>query len=272
MIPNVKTVISIIREVAAAEIMPRFRNLGADDVAAKGSPSDLVTTADIEAERRLSAALMRLRPGSAVIGEEAAEHDPTVFAAFAGTSPVWLVDPVDGTRNFAHDKPCFAVIVAYCLGGETVAGWIHDPVADATVWAARGGGAWIEDAAGERPIRAAAPRDLERMTGSLGWRLARRIKAQRESGLTMPGRIVRYGCVGREYMDLAGGALDFALYTRLKPWDHAAGVLIHREAGGFSRITDDLTPYRPAPGIQQTTLLLAPDEAAWQALDAAFAT
>jgi fructose-1,6-bisphosphatase/inositol monophosphatase family enzyme len=87
----------------------------------------------------------------------------------------------------------------------------------------------------------------------------------------MPARIVRYGCVGREYMDLAGGALDFALYTRLKPWDHAAGVLIHQEAGGFSRITDDGTSYQPAPGIQQTTLLLAPDQAAWQALNAAFA-
>jgi fructose-1,6-bisphosphatase/inositol monophosphatase family enzyme len=109
------------------------------------------------------------------------------------------------------------------------------------------------------------------MTGSLGWRLARRVKARRESGLAMPARIVRYGCVGREYMDLGLGALDFALYTRLKPWDHAAGVLIHREAGGFSQITDDRTRYRPAPGIQETTLLLAPDEPAWHALDAAFA-
>jgi fructose-1,6-bisphosphatase/inositol monophosphatase family enzyme len=271
MTPDSEAVIAIIREVAAAEIMPRFGNLGADDVAHKRSPADLVTTADLEAERRLSAALTRLSPGSAVIGEEAAEHDPSVFAALAGASPVWLIDPVDGTHNFAHDKPCFAVIVAYCLDGETVAGWIHDPIADVTAWAAKGRGAWIEDGVGARPIRAAAPRDLERMTGSLGWRLARRVKALRDSGLTMPGRIVRYGCVGREYMDLAGGALDFALYTRLKPWDHAAGVLIHHEAGGFSQITDDGTSYRPAPGIQQTTLLLAPDEAAWQALNAAFA-
>jgi len=270
MTPDSEAVIAIIREVAAAEIMPRFGNLGADDVGHKRSPADLVTTADLEAERRLSAALTRLSPGSAVIGEEAAEHDPTVFAALAGASPVWLIDPVDGTHNFAHDKPCFAVIVAYCLGGETVAGWIHDPIADATVWAAKGRGAWIEDAGGTRPIRAAAPRDLERMTGSLGWRMARRIKAHREAGLTMPKRIVRYGCVGREYMDLGSGALDFALYTRLKPWDHAAGALIHQEAGGFSQITDDLTHYRPAPGIQEMTLLLAPDEAAWHALDTAF--
>ncbi len=271
MTPDSENVIAIIREVAAAEIMPRFRNLGADDVAHKRSPSDLVTTADLEAERRLSAALTHLRPGSAVIGEEAAEHDPTVLAALAGASPVWLIDPVDGTGNFAHDKPCFAVIIAYCLGGETLAGWIHDPIADVTAWAAKGRGAWLEDTAGARPIRAAKPRGLERMTGSLGWRLARRVEAHRESGLTMPGRIVRYGCVGREYMDLGGGALDFAHYTQLKPWDHAAGVLIHHEAGGFSQITDHRTRYRPAPEIQEKTLLLAPDEATWHALDAALA-
>jgi fructose-1,6-bisphosphatase/inositol monophosphatase family enzyme len=271
MIPDPKTVIAIIREVAAMEIMPRFRNLGAADVTSKRSPSDLVTTADLEAERRLAAALTRLVPGSAVIGEEAAEHDPAVFAALAGAAPVWLIDPVDGTNNFAHGRSCFAVIVAYCFAGETVAGWIHDPIADTTAWAVTGGGAWIEDGEGTRPIRAAPPRDLERMTGSLGWRLARRVKAQREAGFSMPGRIARYGCVGREYIDLGRGALDFAHYTRLKPWDHAAGVLIHREAGGFSRITDDRTPYRPAPGIQETTLLLAADEAAWQTLAAAFA-
>ena len=146
MIPDSENVIAIIREVAAAEIMPRFRNLGADDVAQKRSPSDLVTTADLEAERRLTAALTALSPGSAVIGEEAAEHDPAVLSALAGESPVWLIDPVDGTNNFAHDKPCFAVIVAFCLGGETVAGWIHDPIADATMWAAKGRGAWIADA------------------------------------------------------------------------------------------------------------------------------
>jgi fructose-1,6-bisphosphatase/inositol monophosphatase family enzyme len=72
-------------------------------------------------------------------------------------------------------------------------------------------------------------------------------------------------------MDLGRGALDFALYTRLKPWDHAAGALIHHEAGGFSQITDDHTRYRPAPGIQETTLLLAPDEAGWHALATALA-
>ena len=62
-------------------------------------------------------------------------------------------------------------------------------------------------------------------------------------------------------------SIDFAQYTRLKPWDHAAGVLIHREAGGFSRLRRDRSPYRAEPYIVEDTLLLAPDEATWRALD-----
>jgi fructose-1,6-bisphosphatase/inositol monophosphatase family enzyme len=72
-------------------------------------------------------------------------------------------------------------------------------------------------------------------------------------------------------MDLAQGKLDFAQYTRLKPWDHAAGVLIHTEAGGFNRITGSRARYRPRPRIMEETLLLAPDEATWEALHETFA-
>ncbi|MGF1640310.1 MAG: inositol monophosphatase family protein [Rhodospirillales bacterium] len=265
-LPDGDAVIAIVRGVAAAEILPRFRNLAAGDVVAKRSPADLVTVADTEAERRLAAALTVLAPTSRVVGEEAAEHDPGLLAALAGPVPVWLVDPVDGTRNFAHGKPCFAVIVAYCAGGETLAGWIHDPLADATAWAVRGGGAWLRTPEGVLRLRTAAARPLESTTGSVGWRVARRVQTDRAQGLAVPARTVRYGCVGREYMDLGRGALDFALYTRLKPWDHAAGVLIHAEAGGFARLVDDGTPYRPAPAIQEATLLLAADRESWEAL------
>jgi fructose-1,6-bisphosphatase/inositol monophosphatase family enzyme len=68
-------------------------------------------------------------------------------------------------------------------------------------------------------------------------------------------------------MDLGRGAIQFAQYTRLKPWDHAAGVLIHHEAGGFNRLRRDCSPYRAEPRIVEETLLLAPDEATWRTLD-----
>ncbi len=259
--PDIDRVPRIIRDTAAGEIMPRFRALAAGDVSEK-RPGDLVTIADTGSEDRLAAALTALMPGSAVVGEEAADGDPDVLLALAGDAPVWVIDPLDGTRNFVDGKPCFAVIVAYCLGGRTLAAWIHDPVNDVTVWAADGEGAWI----GDRRVRVAAPAPIGEMSGSLGNRLRKRLR-EYAGGAFAGARLVRYGCVGREYMDLAGGQLHFARYAgRIRPWDHAAGVLLHREAGGFSALVDKRSPYRPAPRIVEGTLMLAPDEATWDAL------
>lgn len=270
MLPDVAAVARIAREVAAAEIMPRFGTLATTDIRAKNHPQDLVTTADVEAERCLAGALTTLVPDSVVIGEEAAETDPGILARLAGAAPVWLIDPVDGTVNFARGEPCFATIIAYCLGGETVAGWILDPVADRVVWTVTGQGAWIDDKEGCRQVRCAPPRPIRDMAGSLGFGVRKRLRAAgAEQG---PGRIVRYGCTGREYMDLGQGVLDFAQYRRLKPWDHAAGVLIHQESGGFGRVVENGEAYRPQPRIMEETLLLAPDQACWERLRAVLAS
>lgn len=271
--PDTDRVIAIMRGVAASEIMPRFGNLAAGDIAEKRGPKDLVTVADTEAERALAEALVALAPGSAVVGEEAVDADPGVLEALGGSAPVWLIDPVDGTNNFATGKACFAVIIGYCVGGDVRAGWIHDPVADVTVWAKEGRGTWLDTALERRRLRLPAPKAVAQMTGSLGHRWTKRLKERVKAGLGMPGpRLVRYGCTGREYMDLAAGRLDFAAYTRLKPWDHAAGVLIYREAGGVALVTDARREadrdYRPAPEILETTLLLAPNHACWRGLKA----
>ncbi len=262
MVPNIDHVIDIIRRVAAAEVMPRFGNLAPGDVVEKG-PGNYATTADTEAERLLTEALMELVPGSAVVGEEETEADPARFAALAGVGPVWLIDPVDGTQNFVEGRPAFAVIVAFCQGGRTLAGWIHDPVSDVTLWAADGEGAWR----GGQRLRAAAAAPLTEMTGFLTSRVRRRLQARQEAGLSRGPRITaRHKCTGREYMDLGQGTVHFAQYRRLKPWDHAAGILIHREAGGFSGLRESRRPYAPHAGILDETILLAPDEATWTAL------
>lgn len=258
------------RQVAAAEIMPRFRRLGSADIFEKRNPSDLVTVADVEAERRLSAELRALLPGSVVVGEEGVEHDPEALRALAGDAPVWVIDPVDGTFNYARGRSCFAVIVALCRGGETVAGWILDPVADSMVYAARGEGAWREDEGGTRRLRLPPAKAVTDMVGSLARRLGKSVETRRQAGAgPLPAKSVKYGCTGREYMDLASGLLDFARYTRLKPWDHAAGVLIHAEAGGFAAMTGTRQPYRPEPRVQTGTVLLAPDRRSWDVLCAA---
>ena len=113
-------------------------------IRSKSSPNDLVTDADIASERVLTAALSALLPGSRVVGEEAADADPQTLNWLAGPAPVWLVDPVDGTVNFAQGRECFAVVIALCIGGTTIAGWIYDPINALMVRARCGEGAWLE--------------------------------------------------------------------------------------------------------------------------------
>lgn len=267
MIPDSERVIQIMREVAAREIMPRFQRLKTSDIAEKRNASDLVTTADLEAERHLTAALTALEPDAVVVGEESTEGNAALLSLLGGEKPVWVIDPVDGTLNYARGRACFAVIVAFCVKGNTLGGWILDPVSNEVVHAIAGQGAWLTDPGGRQQLRVAVRRDVGDMMGSAGRRLARLVTARQTVSLSggLP-KMVKYGCTGREYMDLARGTLDFAHYVRLKPWDHAAGVLIHAEAGGVSRLMGSRTPYRPRPQIMEETILLAPDEASWEQL------
>src|SRR5690349_21342761 len=112
MLPDIDRVSAIIREVAEAEILPRFRRLQQSDIREKG-PGDLVTVADEVAERRLTERLRDLVPNSLVLGEEAVAADQRVLGRIFEEDPVWIIDPVDGTSNFASGKPAFGVIVAY---------------------------------------------------------------------------------------------------------------------------------------------------------------
>src|ERR1044071_2082707 len=127
MLPDADRVGRIIAEIAETEVMPYFERLGHGDITEK-RPGDVVTIADVAAEAKLSPALAELLPGSLVVGEEAVAGDPRVLEALAGKAPVWLVDPIDGTANFAEGIPRFAVMVALVHRGTTVMGWIHDPV------------------------------------------------------------------------------------------------------------------------------------------------
>src|SRR5215831_10905666 len=141
MLPDAGKVGRIIAEIAAAEIMPYFEKLEHGDISEK-KPGDLVTVADLAAERALTAALTGLAPGSIAVGEEAVAADPGAIGALKGDAPVWIIDPIDGTVNFASGNPVFAVMVALFTGSETVMSWIYDPVKQLMATAGRGEGAW----------------------------------------------------------------------------------------------------------------------------------
>ncbi|MBM3569318.1 MAG: inositol monophosphatase [Alphaproteobacteria bacterium] len=253
-------VAAAIRTVAAAEILPRFRNLGRGEVREKTGPDDLVTEADLAAERALGPVLRDLLPGSVVIGEEAASADPALLDRMAGEAPVWLIDPVDGTINFAAGKPLFATVVGLVRHGRCVAGWIFDPVADRMARVEAGSGAELD---GKR-LRVAAPAALSDMAGSLNVRfLPPPERARFDAARGRLGRDARLLAASQEYIELALGRTHFAYYARILPWDHAAGQLLHGEAGGYSAKLDG-SPYRPTD--RAGGLLLAPDAASWRSI------
>jgi fructose-1,6-bisphosphatase/inositol monophosphatase family enzyme len=258
---DLETVTAVLEETALTEVMPRFLDLQDEDIRAKSS-GELVTVADVAAEQAISRRLLDLIPGSLVVGEEAVDADPTLFDQFASDRPVWIIDPIDGTGNFAAGRPVFALMVALVREAETLAGWIHDPINRRTAVAELGAGAWM---AGRRLAVAPAAPPAE-MRGTLHAssygpaELTQQVKTRRER----VDAIKTLKCAGWEYLRLALGETQFSLFTRLMPWDHVPGVLIHQEAGGHGRCLDG-TPYT-ALRHREFGVMMAPDKAAWRAL------
>ena len=265
---DLDTVVEILREAARAEIMPRFRGLVPKRTREKSSRQDLVTDADEAAEAAITAALGRAFPGAAVVGEEATERDPALLNGLAGPDLAFVIDPIDGTKNFASSLPLFGVMAAVLRLGEVVAGVILDPVEDDWAVALRGEGAWLQRADGRREaLRVGAAPALAEMAGLASWTFF-----PGEERARVPARFPRvaavsdYRCAAHQYRLLCGGFYDFALYSKLMPWDHAAGWLLHREAGGYSACLDG-RPY--VATRHEGGLLCAPDRDSWEQLRAA---
>jgi fructose-1,6-bisphosphatase/inositol monophosphatase family enzyme len=259
-------VASLLRDASRAEILPRFRRLAQGAVRTKSGPLDLVTDADEAAERVIEAGLTRMFPGCVVVGEEACEADPAVLDRLADAELAFVVDPVDGTANFAAGVPLFGCMAAAVVKGEVVAGWIHDPLGDDTAIALRGEGAWLADGQGRHmtDLRVAAPAPVDRMVAALSWvYLPEPLRGRVTARMPRLAATVGYRCSAHEYRLVAGGHAHALLYNRLMPWDHLPGWLIHREAGGYAARFDG-SEYRPAH--RDGGLICAPDRDSWEAL------
>jgi fructose-1,6-bisphosphatase/inositol monophosphatase family enzyme len=234
-----------VREAAATEIMPRFRRLAAHEIDEKSGPHDLVTDADRKAEAYLIEALPKLLPGSVVVGEEAVHANPATYEAIRGEAPVWIVDPVDGTRQFVHGDPGFCTLVALTLGGVVRASWTYAPALDQLATAIRGGGAFLD---GER-LRSGSPapdRELEVATSHPFYTTDEQKRAL--LGLHAEGvRPRSCGSAGLEYLHIAQGELDATAFSWEAAWDHAAGLLLVEEAGG-AHLTLRGEPFRITGG------------------------
>lgn len=247
-------VASLMREVGETIVLPRHRQLEDGDIQEKRK-GDLVTIADLETERWLTDRLGDLLPGSSVIGEEAVFAEPERLDMLASDGPVWIVDPIDGTWNFAHGKDAFAIIVALRYRGETVMGWIAEPALGGMTIGERRAGVVVDG----RPVRLGDDSALASpLDGTAARRLKERVEAASDSCI---GEVHRPSSAGHEYVLLLRGVRQFSAYTRLLPWDHVAGNFLITEAGGVSRLLHG-GPYDPAEPVGD--LLSAATPAVWQ--------
>jgi fructose-1,6-bisphosphatase/inositol monophosphatase family enzyme len=233
-------VAALMRETAAAELLPRFRRLAKEDIRYK-RPGDVVTVADVASEQRLASGLAGILPGVPVVGEEAVEKDGGLIELIGrpGES-CWIVDPLDGTSNFAAGRDTFAMIVCLVHDRETIAGWILDVPRERMAVATKGQGVALND----RPIRLEAK--SQPPSGYIGFKVRKEFDRQLSpSQRARLGGLTSLNCAGREYIEILSGQREFSLYRRTKPWDHAAGALMVSEAGGRAERFDG-TPYGPA--------------------------
>jgi fructose-1,6-bisphosphatase/inositol monophosphatase family enzyme len=248
----------LLRQTAADIVLPRFRTLQAHEQWQK-SPGEIVTIVDHEAEALIASDLAAMIPGSRVVGEEAAAHDARLLERLS-EGAVWLVDPLDGTANFAAGNERFAMMVALLLDGEAVASWMLDPMSSALAHAETGSGAFINAtrirSSAEAPILGLMRGAL--LTGFLPavlYDLVRPGCAQFQE--VLPGM----RCAGHEYPAIARGFQHFALFWRTLPWDHVPGALFLTEAGGRAARLDGRAYRADQLG---SGLLLAHNALIWQ--------
>lgn len=232
-------VAELMRETAAAELLPRFRALAKEDIRQK-RPGDLVTVADVAAEQRLAAGLAKILPGVPVVGEESVEADPGLVDLIGRPGEAcWIVDPLDGTNNFAAGKDTFAMILCLVQDAVAVAGWILDVPRGHMAMVIKGQGVTLDGV----PIRRQRPRRPP--VGYVGFKLRKEVdrRLPPEQRKTL-GSLSTLSCAGAEYLEILAGRADFNLYRMTKPWDHAAGTLMVAEAGGGAQRFDG-NPYAP---------------------------
>lgn len=260
----ISAVSDLLLEAADSYVMPVFGKREANPE--EKSPGEWVTDADKATETFLEPALRSLIPGSSVVGEEGASSDPSILERLSSNENVWLIDPLDGTSNFAQGIAPFALMIALIRNGITVASWILEPVANQLSISEKGAGSWINGAKIE--VGNAAP-ELGLLNGAVLRRFLPLEFAEHVNAVEGNFASLAQGskCAGFDYPAIANGSIDFALYWRTLPWDHAPGVLFLREAGGYASRLDGseyLVADHATPG-----LLVAHNKETWSTVKSA---
>jgi len=206
-------------------------------VSLKG-PANFVSAADKRAEEMLYSDLSKARPGYGFIGEEGGTREG------ADKTHTWIVDPLDGTTNFLHGIPQFAISIGLQREGTVIAGVIYNPATDDLFIAERGKGAFLNDTR----LRVAARKQLHDCVIACGLPHIGRgdLPLSRDEMTALQPRVAglrRFGAASLDLAYVAAGRLDGYWERNLKPWDIAAGMIMIREAGGV--VSDIQTPGDP---------------------------
>lgn len=214
-------------EKAAKGLLRDFNEVENLQISRKG-PADFVTAADKRSEKVIFEELQKARPDYSFMMEESGEvkgNDPDY---------VWIIDPLDGTHNFMHGIPHWAISIALERKGEIVAGLVYDCAKDEMFTAEKGGGAFIHR---NKRLRVSGRRDLESAIINYGQPIAdgtNREQFYKEvSAVSRYAMVRRFGAAALDMCYVAAGRIDAYWETGIKPWDVAAGYIIVKEAGGL---------------------------------------
>jgi myo-inositol-1(or 4)-monophosphatase len=217
---------------AARALKRDFGEVEKLQVSMKG-PANFVSAADKRAEETLYQELIKARPGYGFLGEEGGRREGT------DKTNTWIVDPLDGTTNFLHGIPQFAISIALERDGAVVAGLVYNPATEEMFFAEKGKGAFLN----EQRIRVAARKRLSDCVIACGLPHYGRPgipQAQRETE-SVQGKVAglrRFGAAALDLAWVAAGRLDGYWERHIKPWDMAAGLILVREAGGYASDCD----------------------------------
>jgi len=223
--PVINVMVAAARK-AARGLIRDFGEVEQLQVSIKG-PADFVSAADLKSDRTLKAELSRARPGYGLLFEES--------GALEGSDKQhrWIVDPLDGTTNFLHGIPHFAISIGLERDGEIVAGVVYEPTRDELYWAEKGAGAYLND----RRLRVSARRQMSEAVIATGLRPSDREKpaigAIFSTVTANAAGVRRFGAAALDLAYVAAGRLEAFWEFGLSPWDIAAGMVLVREAGGY---------------------------------------
>ncbi len=218
----------ILFNISKNYIIPNFGNLNESQISYKNS-SEIVTEIDIAVEMELKKYLSSILKNSKFIGEESYSKNPRILEYYLSDDYCWTVDPIDGTKNFVKSKERFAVMISLTKNKKIIQSFIYKPISAEFMYT-KNDSTFYND----KKIILNKQITIHKAEGSISlkfWNESMEKKIIKNKDIFK--KISSYGSIGCEYFDIALGKRDFALLSKLNPWDHIPGVFIVRQAGGY---------------------------------------